>query len=88
MGTSTAAGRIGSFLSAYIIHLVGSYLFIFTGIMHTSSSLVFRYFVSEKNKVLSFVWVYLERFPIKCRETKTKVITTANQNKGKYHRSQ
>ena len=28
----------------------------------------------------------LERFSIECRKTKTKVITTANQNKGKYHK--
>ena len=27
----------------------------------------------------------LEQFSIECRKTKTKVITTANQNKDKYH---
>ena len=28
----------------------------------------------------------LEQFSIECRKTKTKVITTANQNKDKYHK--
>ena len=28
--------------------------------------------------------MFIERFSIECRKTKTKVITTANQNKGKY----
>ena len=32
-----------------------------------------------KNKIRG-----IERFSIECRKTKTKVITTANQNKGKY----
>ena len=30
-------------------------------------------------------WI-IERFSIECRKTKTKVITTANQNKDKYHK--
>ena len=29
---------------------------------------------------------HIERFSIECRKTKTKVITMANQNKGKYHK--
>ena len=28
----------------------------------------------------------LEHFSIECRKTKTKVITMANQNKGKFHK--
>ena len=28
----------------------------------------------------------IEHFSIECRKTKTKVIRTANQNKGKYHK--
>ena len=28
----------------------------------------------------------LEQFSIECRKTKTKVITTANQNEDKYHK--
>ena len=32
--------------------------------------------------------VIIERFLIECRKTKTKVITAANQNKGKYITSQ
>ena len=35
---------------------------------------------------LSDVSLLLEQFSIECRKTKTKVITTANQNKGKYHK--
>ena len=30
----------------------------------------------------------MKRCSIECRKTKTKVITTANQNKGKYHNGQ
>ena len=29
---------------------------------------------------------FIERFSIECRKTKTKVITTANQNRGKYQK--
>ena len=29
---------------------------------------------------------FLEHFSIECCKTKTKVITTANQNKGKFHK--
>ena len=32
------------------------------------------------------VKIWLEHFSIECRKTKTKVITTANQNKDKYHK--
>ena len=31
------------------------------------------------------VYSVIEQFSIECRKTKTKVITTANQNKDKYH---
>ena len=30
--------------------------------------------------------ILIERFSIECRKAKTKVITTANQNKGKYNK--
>ena len=34
---------------------------------------------------LLFDYWYLERFPIECRKTKTKVITLANRNRCKQH---
>ena len=42
-------------------------------------SAIFRFNIFKSN-------AKLERFSIECRKTKTKVITTGNQNKGKYHK--
>ena len=39
---------------------------------------------TRRGKNLSRIQV-IEQFSIECRKTKTKVITTANQNKDKYH---
>ena len=41
---------------------------------------------SFNSKKEAFRVIILERFSIGCRKTKTKVITTANQNKGKFQR--
>ena len=36
-------------------------------------------------KVISKLPFTLEQFSVECRKTKSKVITTANHNKDKYH---
>ena len=41
---------------------------------------------SETHTRMAGLHRHFERFWIECRKTKTKVITTANQNKGKYHK--
>ena len=44
-----------------------------------------KYQDHEEIKETSFS-KFIERFSIECRNNKTKGITTANQNKGKYHK--
>ena len=38
----------------------------------------------SKNRIISVVNKQIKRFSIECRKAKTTVITTANQNEGKY----
>ena len=44
-----------------------------------------KYSAVRERKICSQLCI-LERFSIECRKTKTKVLTTANQNKGKFQR--
>ena len=74
----------------YLIYRVAAMVFVKRTLQWSSTyllKLIYSGFIStEFNNLLVIASNKLERFSIECRKTKTKVITTANQNKGKYHK--